>query len=52
MSRRFTEAEQREIRAKMRVPFFAFVALMGFLACIVLLGPSCPDAPRPTSKQG
>lgn len=42
MSRWFTEAEQREIRARMRVPFFAFVALMGFLACIVLLGALMP----------
>lgn len=42
MSRWFTEAEQREIRARMRVPFFALIALMGFLACIVLLGALVP----------
>ncbi len=42
MSRWFTETEQREIWAKMRVPFFAFVALIGLLACIVLLGALVP----------
>ncbi len=37
-------AEQRTIRAHMRVPFLAFVALLGFLAAIVLLGALVPSS--------
>ena len=38
------EADKREIWAHMRVPAFAFVALLGFLVCIVLLGVLVPSS--------
>lgn len=37
-----TADDKRAILAKMRVPFFAFVALLAFLAAIVLLGALAP----------
>ncbi len=37
------DAEKREIWARMRVPVFAFAALLCFLAAIVLLGQLAPS---------
>ncbi len=42
MSESFTPEDKRKIWAAMRVPVFAFVALMVFLAAIVLLGALMP----------
>ena len=37
-----SEGERAALWSAMRVPVFAFVALLGFLACIVLLGALVP----------
>ena len=42
MSARLSEEDRRAIWSAMRVPVFAFAALLGFLAAIVLLGALVP----------
>jgi cytochrome c oxidase subunit 4 len=43
MNGRLSEADKRRIWRHMRVPVFTFAALLGLLACIVLLGALAPS---------